>query len=77
MSVISPFFSGSVIEEKRLRRDSLGESSLARAGAVALYEPLKKLSRDQSDEVRVALAEVRCFLLEKSAFPSASARLLK
>merc|ERR1719324_1548276 len=28
------------------------------AGAVALYEPLKKLSRDQSDEVRVALAEV-------------------
>jgi serine/threonine-protein phosphatase 2A regulatory subunit A len=28
------------------------------AGAVSLYEPLKKLSRDQSDEVRVALAEV-------------------
>ena len=55
-----------------------GSSVLLRSdgGAVALYEPLKKLSRDQSDEVRVALAEVRCFLLGKSAFPSASARLL-
>ena len=28
------------------------------AGAVALYEPLKKLARDSSDDVRLALAEV-------------------